>query len=51
MNSDSRIRQNIRYLAYECGFYIKDLTKLTCTDIISRICAERKDRMTGDNVR
>ncbi len=51
MYTDSRIAQNIRYLAYKCGFYIKDLVKLTCTDIISRVCDEWKDRMTEDNVR
>ncbi len=38
MYTDSRIGQNIRYLAYKCGFDIKDLVKLTCTDIISRVC-------------
>ncbi len=31
MYTDSRIGQNIRYLAYKCGFSIKDLVKLTCT--------------------
>ncbi len=51
MYTDSRIGQNIRYLAYKCGFCIKDLFKLTCIDIISRVCDEWKDRMTEDNVR
>ncbi len=51
MHTDSRIGQNIRYLAYKWGFYIKDLVKLTCTDIISRVCDEWKDRMTEDNFR
>ncbi len=51
MYTDSRIGHNIRYLAYKCGFYIKDLVKLTCTNIISSICDESKDRMTDDNVR
>ncbi len=51
MDTDSRIGQNIKYLAHKCGFYIKDLVKLTCTGIISRVCGEWKDRMTEDNVR
>ncbi len=34
MYTDSRIEQNIRYLAYKCGFYIQDVIKLTCTNII-----------------
>ncbi len=51
MYTDSRIGQNIRYLAYKYGYYIKDLVKLTCTDIINRVCYEWKDRMTEDNVR
>ncbi len=51
MYTDSRIGQNIRYLAYKCEFYIKDLIQLTCTDIISRVCDEWKDQMTDDNVR
>ncbi len=46
----SRIGQNIRYLAYKCRFYIKDLVKFTCTDIISRVCDEWKNRMIEDNV-
>ncbi len=48
---DSRIGQNIIYLVYKWGFYIKDLVKLTCTNIISRVCDEWKDQMTEDNVR
>ncbi len=51
MHTDSWIGQNIRYLEYKCGFYVKDLVKLTCTDIISIVCDEWKDRMTDDNVR
>ncbi len=51
MYTDSGIGQNIRYFAYKCGFYIKDLVKLTCTDIIRRVCDEWKNRMTEDNVR
>ncbi len=51
MYTDSRIGENIIYLAYKCGFYIKDLVKLTCTNIISSICDESKDRMTEDNIR
>ncbi len=50
MYTDSRIGQNIRYLAYKCGFYIKDFVMLTSSDIISRIYEEWKDRMTEDNV-
>ncbi len=42
--------KNIRYLAYTCRFYIKDLVKLTCIDIISKVCDEWKDRMTADNL-
>ncbi len=51
MYTDSRIGQNIIYLAYKCGFYIKYLVRLTCMDIINRVCDEWKDRMTEDNVR
>ncbi len=51
MSTDSRIGQHIRYLAYKCGFYIKDLVMLICTDIISRVCDEWKYWMTEDNVR
>ncbi len=50
MYTDYGIGQNIRYLAYKCRFYIKDLVKLTCTNSISRACDEWKDRMTEDNV-
>ncbi len=50
MYTYSRIGQNIRHLAYKYGFYIKDLVKLTFTDIISRVCDEWKDRMTEYNV-
>ncbi len=51
MYTDSRIGQNIRYFTYKCRFNIKDFVKLTCTDIISRVCDEWKDRMTEDNVK
>ncbi len=51
MYTDSRIGQNIRYLAYKCGLYITDFVNHTFTDIISRVCDEWKDRMTEDNVR
>ncbi len=40
MYTDSRIGKNIIYLAYKCGLYIKDLVKLTLTDIIRRVCDE-----------
>ncbi len=45
MFTDSRIEQNIRYLSYKCGFYIQDLIKLTCNDIINGA------RMKEENVR
>ncbi len=48
MYTDFRIAQNIRYLAYKCDFFIKVLVKLTCTDIINRVCDEWKDQMTED---
>ncbi len=51
MYTNCGIGQNIRYLAYKCGFYFKNLVNLTCTDIISRVCDEWKDRITEDNVR
>ncbi len=51
MYTDSRIGQNIRCLAYKCGFYIKDLVKLTCIDIVSRVSDEWKDQMAEDNIR
>ncbi len=35
MYTGSRIGQNIRYLAHKCGFYIQDIIKLTCTNIIN----------------
>ncbi len=51
MYTDSRIGHNIRYLAYKCGFYIQDLIKLTCTDIINRVYDEWKVCVKEENVR
>ncbi len=49
MCADSRIGQNIRYFAYKCGFYIQDLIKLTCTDIINRVYDEKKACVKEEN--
>ncbi len=45
MYTDSRIQQNIRYLAYKCGFNIQNLIKLTCSDIINILNDEWKARV------
>ncbi len=51
MYTDFRIGHNIRYLAYKFGFYIQDLIKLTCTDIINRVYDEWKPGINAENVR
>ncbi len=49
MYTDSRIGQNIRNLAYTCGFYIQDLIKLTCTDTINRVYSLLTEYMMNGN--